>query len=902
MRKWLVFICLISAISDARRIYVDISATGANNGTSWTNAYADLQAAIQSAVAMDTLWVAAGAYKPASDTVRSVSFALSKELSLFGGFKGDETNPGQRNISNNPTVLSGDIGEPGDTSDNSYCVVDVSAAVLMDGFRISGGQAVYSGGGLAVEGVAATIRNCEFLDNYAYYEGCAIECGGGWDTTELHLENCVFTRNAGGAGGAITAGGWGKTRVFMKNCMVFGNRTNNGSAIQVGMHGSEVLIMENCVVHSNTILPPFTRNGGTIDFDGDPVDTLMMLNCTIAQNNALGTLAMGSSVCTLSNSIFWGTIHSDSLLPAISYSCINMTALDGVNGNTAQDPLFLNPEQDDFRLNPLSPCIDAADGAKAPAADIQGKGRFDNLIAANTGAGTPPYADMGAYEFTANLSGNAPFFTSASEVSISKGTPFVYKAAAVDVDGDPVILTFPGLPGWLSVSHDTVRGIVTPSTYDTLLTVIASDGTLSDTLIVIIHNLSVVVPKNGEWTIYDTSNGLRSNSITAIEIDHMGDKWIGTNNGLHRLNGQAWTIFTDSNSSVPGNDISALYEDRSSRLWVGTGYNGLATLTGTMWQACTMSTGGYTAGPTVNAVIQDNAGTVWVGTDNGLASYNGSTWMVDFPSDYTASGCFTLAVPGIAVAPNSDLWITVQTTNCGNPVNPFYTNGLRRLSSGAWTSHMTTSMPWNAYEKLKAVACDRQGVVWAGTLGKGLVKYDGTDGEQFGRLEGLIDTNINTIAVDSLNNKWIGTKNGLCMRDSASWTNYLVRDGLPGLTVTAIAVQRDTLWIGTNNGLAKFVYRPGIAIESRRVSVRGSASLTVCPNPFNPATAIRYETGPAGKGVVSILNLNGQMVFSQKVRGAGGLTWHAADRASGIYLCRLTAGKRVLSKTMILVK
>ena len=95
-----------------------------------------------------------------------------------------------------------------------------------------------------------------------------------------------------------------------------------------------------------------------------------------------------------------------------NYSCVQGGfGAPGV-GNIGENPLFADPYgsdglpgggDDDLRLLAGSPCIDAADNSAVPkgiTTDLAGNPRFvDDLDTPDTGNGTPPIVDMGAYEF-----------------------------------------------------------------------------------------------------------------------------------------------------------------------------------------------------------------------------------------------------------------------------------------------------------------------------------------------------------------------------------------------------------------------------------------------------------------------------------------------------------------------
>jgi|GEM_PF-3553566 len=162
------------------RFYVNGAANGANDGSSWQDAYTDLQAALAVAAGNSCgaveIWVAAGSYTPDSGSSdRNATFLLQDNVGILGGFNGTEVSAAERDPVANPTILSGDLlgnddGTPASITDNSFHVVTgtgVTATALLDGLIISGGNAdnPTSGGGFLTFGGGPTLRNCILRDN-----------------------------------------------------------------------------------------------------------------------------------------------------------------------------------------------------------------------------------------------------------------------------------------------------------------------------------------------------------------------------------------------------------------------------------------------------------------------------------------------------------------------------------------------------------------------------------------------------------------------------------------------------------------------------------------------------------------------------------------------------------------
>jgi hypothetical protein len=124
-------------VSHAGTIYV--TPTGGavtQDGSSWATAYAGLAAALANDASGDDIWLAAGTYKPTTGTTRTARFDVDNGVAIYGGFDGTETALDQRDPDANPTILSGDIGVEGDSSDNSYGIMVLrygSSTTVIDG-------------------------------------------------------------------------------------------------------------------------------------------------------------------------------------------------------------------------------------------------------------------------------------------------------------------------------------------------------------------------------------------------------------------------------------------------------------------------------------------------------------------------------------------------------------------------------------------------------------------------------------------------------------------------------------------------------------------------------------------------------------------------------------------------
>jgi len=388
------------AVAFATVIYVNAAATGANNGSSWTNAFTTLPPALTAAGASDEIWVAQATYKPTATSNRTIAFVLKDGVSVYGGFAGNETQRTQRDPDAHVTVLSGDIGAPGVSTDNSYHVVTADATVSntarLDGFKVTGGQADAGspnnkGAGLWINGGSPLVAGVLFTGNFALSSGGGAQV----DSGAPRFLSCTFDNNSvsgvGTGAGLSSSGGTvnAESSIFRSNT-ISGAASGGGGLQTVG--GTTLL---NCVVAENS--PDGVQITG---------NTNVIQDSTFTANGGYGIRLQASTSNTMSNSIVWNNDAGSIFFGGGSTASISYCDVEGGaagSGNIDADPLFL-ASPGDLRPGPSSPVVDAGSNSLVPGGttlDVRGLPRFfDDPDIPDTGVGNVPpgIVDMGAYE------------------------------------------------------------------------------------------------------------------------------------------------------------------------------------------------------------------------------------------------------------------------------------------------------------------------------------------------------------------------------------------------------------------------------------------------------------------------------------------------------------------------
>ena len=286
-------------------------------------------------------------------------------------------------------------------------------------------------------------------------------------------------------------------------------------------------------------------------------------------------------------------------------------------------------------------------------------------------------------------------------------------------------------------------------------------------------------PEEKEWVIYNTSNSkLPDNQVNAIAIDKKDVKWIGTANGLARLEGTSWTVYNPDNSGLPSAIIQALAVEENGAVWIGTD-QGAARFDGTNW----------TVYKTGNSALEDNGITsmvhdsqrnvTWIGTEKNLAKFDGSKWeSLDLADNLIMS---------LAVDKNGALW--------AGTFNHFaFIGSISKYDQEKWT---VSRLDLKGYPSTFpfALAVDKQNAVLAvlgGTSVKSVVRISDGYWQEIVRPEKA--TGLKTILLEG-DQIWVGG-NTLALFGNAAAECLTIPES--GSAISAMALDsKGRKWLGT---------------------------------------------------------------------------------------------------------
>lgn len=305
-----------------------------------------------------------------------------------------------------------------------------------------------------------------------------------------------------------------------------------------------------------------------------------------------------------------------------------------------------------------------------------------------------------------------------------------------------------------------------------------------------------------------------SENAFCMMFDHRGVLWIGTDNGLKSYDGyQVRTYRSDAYSPhlLPNNTVRSLAEDKDNRLWVGT-RNGLLRLDLRTGAVTTFHLPGEDQ-RIIYSLYVDPQGQLWVGTDGGLSVFdrktqrfytytNKNSWLVTPEGKRMRMTYYS--VKSMVQAPNGDLIIGTWSSD------------LLRLRRG---THTFLRYPaFNAIHSAYSLCYDHRGRLWVGSWGSGVARVDNPDNvrhpivKTYPFTTGNFDIFLSIVEDPVSHNLWAATREGICMLntndDMAQWQRITNIDGTSLNYSNSIATDLSgNIWVLTqNNGVIQTTF------------------------------------------------------------------------------------------------
>ncbi|MBM3212641.1 hypothetical protein FJZ33_10500, partial [Candidatus Poribacteria bacterium] len=266
-----------------------------------------------------------------------------------------------------------------------------------------------------------------------------------------------------------------------------------------------------------------------------------------------------------------------------------------------------------------------------------------------------------------------------------------------------------------------------------------------------------------------------------------------TSGGVSRFDGKGFTNFTTKNGLVD-DWVNSIYSEVDGSIWFGT-WKGISRYDGKKFVSFTTQQG--LSSNLVNFIYGDPDGTIWFGTGwtdypGGISIYDGKKFSTFKIPDHES-----ISVTSICRDKNGILWFG----SFGNGVFRYDGNNMVNLTSKDGLS--------NNY--IISVCASPDGALWFGTLMGGVSRYDGKGFYNLTTKQGLVNNTVSCIHCDPDGVLWFGTGflevpgGGISRYDGQSFVNFTIYHGLAHNSVRSIYRDPDgIMWIGTEGGVSQY--------------------------------------------------------------------------------------------------
>jgi len=229
---------------------------------------------------------------------------------------------------------------------------------------------------------------------------------------------------------------------------------------------------------------------------------------------------------------------------------------------------------------------------------------------------------------------------------------------------------------------------------------------------------------------------------------------------------------------LPQNSIETIIQDKKGYVWVGC-EGGVSRYDGVNFKNFTKEDG--LSDNHIRKIFEDSKGVMWFATNNGITSYNGKKFQKYFSEKENAIS----RIYDITEDNKGNLWFVTGS------------NGLIKYDRKSFTYFSKENgLPTDS---LRSCFADKQGNLWVGTMGAGIVRHNDGKFSVINKKNGITGDSVLTIYQDKTGNVWFGTNNGVSGYDGSRFFSINKKFTTSGLKInTIIEDNAGVLWFGTS--------------------------------------------------------------------------------------------------------
>lgn len=314
-------------------------------------------------------------------------------------------------------------------------------------------------------------------------------------------------------------------------------------------------------------------------------------------------------------------------------------------------------------------------------------------------------------------------------------------------------------------------------------------------------NNGVSLLKGNAFVAFNTANGMAGNKTWGISKLNDGSLWVGTiGEGLTIINDNKFTNYSTKNG-LPDNYIAKIFQAKNGEIYLGTGNAGICKASynsnskSHKFVRLPLLLGSKLR---VDDILEDKMGMLWVASNKGLYYSKNYTNFIKVPLFQNDTGQVFVQKLQVDTLRNV-MWIGTRN------------NGVFTMQNGKVLQFDLL----DSKLEVSTLAMDNFGDIWIGTRTNGAFRYDGTNITRLTEKDGLASNLIYVLYPDKLHNLWVGTNLGLDWVDLKAFKNvgkaeirhYGSDEGLVDLEINLNGVFEDGesgFWIATNGGLLKY--------------------------------------------------------------------------------------------------